>query len=581
MLFTFEVVQLIGEYAAEWKFAPWIAALPFSLNDNSDFLFENEHPMAGELVAGFPIHWRHVCRNAAEWAADLLLANIDKIADWYHIAYNRNPRVFELFQSQLFSEEEMLDDEMDEMLTTNPLAIDFLCKHPSLLSFPYLGWNPKGDVLANEMNITIELISLWGNSEEWAVDKLLANITSSITPSLSLNTNPRIVAWLIANPTHIDWQLFSQNPTAIDYLRANPQNVTPSIYANSAGIEPLIPTGLLDSLLEFSWVSTSSEPQESKQTRMSDEKQHGFKDKRFLIFGAKTGWIGQKLVDLCELRDLQVVAASSRLENQPDVEKELDNFKPTHVLLAAGLTGTPNVDWCEDHKEQVIRTNVTSTLFLIDACSKRNIHVTNFATGCIFSYDDEHPIGGQGFTEDDAPNFTGSFYSKTKGIVETLLRTFTNCLTLRIRMPISSDLHPRSFVTKILSFNKVVNIPNSMTALDSLLPHSIDLALSNTTGVLNFCNPGTISHNELLELYKHFIDPTFTWTNFSEAECNAILKAKRSNNTLDATKLLAHVPDVPHIYDACVRTFVDMRTKIDIHGKDRLVQRGWKFPLRV
>ena len=25
-------------------------------------------------------------------------------------------------------------------------------------------------------------------------------------------------------------------------------------------------------------------------------------------------------------------------------------FKPTHVLNAAGLTGRPNVDWCETHK---------------------------------------------------------------------------------------------------------------------------------------------------------------------------------------------------------------------------------------
>ena len=24
--------------------------------------------------------------------------------------------------------------------------------------------------------------------------------------------------------------------------------------------------------------------------------------------------------------------------------------KPTHILNAAGLTGRPNVDWCEDHK---------------------------------------------------------------------------------------------------------------------------------------------------------------------------------------------------------------------------------------
>lgn len=30
----------------------------------------------------------------------------------------------------------------------------------------------------------------------------------------------------------------------------------------------------------------------------------------------------------------------------------------------------------------------------------------------------QHPIGGAKFTEDDPPNFEGSFYSLTKGIAE-------------------------------------------------------------------------------------------------------------------------------------------------------------------
>lgn len=37
---------------------------------------------------------------------------------------------------------------------------------------------------------------------------------------------------------------------------------------------------------------------------------------------------------------------------------------------------------------------------------------------CIYEYDAEHTIGGIGFKEGDAPNFTGSFYSDTKGMVE-------------------------------------------------------------------------------------------------------------------------------------------------------------------
>lgn len=37
--------------------------------------------------------------------------------------------------------------------------------------------------------------------------------------------------------------------------------------------------------------------------------------------------------------------------------------KPTHVLNAAGLTGRPNVDWCETHRvRQGFRTTGNSSL---------------------------------------------------------------------------------------------------------------------------------------------------------------------------------------------------------------------------
>lgn len=113
------------------------------------------------------------------------------------------------------------------------------------------------------------------------------------------------------------------------------------------------------------------------------------------------------------------------------------------------------MDWCEDHKTEVIRVNVTGTLTLADETSKRGIHMTNFATGCIYSYDEAHPIGGARFTEEDEPNFDGSFYSKTKAVVEKLLREYDNVLTLRVRMPISDDLSPRNFITKITKYAKV------------------------------------------------------------------------------------------------------------------------------
>lgn len=289
------------------------------------------------------------------------------------------------------------------------------------------------------------------------------------------------------------------------------------------------------------------------------------KDQLFLVFG-RNGWIGNQLADLLSAKGKQFYFSTNRLENLESIAKELDLLKPTRVLNAAGCTGRPNVDWCEDNKQQTTRTNVIGTLGLADLCWQRKIHMTNYATGCIFEYDSDHTIGGMGFTEDDTPNFTSSFYSYTKGLVERLLAPYDNVLNLRIRMPLSDDLHPRNFITKITQYDRVVNVPNSMTVLRDLLPVSITMSIRKLTGVYNFTNPGAISHDEILTLFKQYIDPEFTWKNFSLEEQSAILKSGRSNNTLCVAKLQKDLPDVtiPHIKQSIVSLFERMRDNLGL-----------------
>ncbi|KAJ6347520.1 hypothetical protein OIU76_004070 [Salix suchowensis] len=236
---------------------------------------------------------------------------------------------------------------------------------------------------------------------------------------------------------------------------------------------------------------------------------------KFLIYG-RTGWIGGLLGKLCQSQGIDFTYGSGRLENRPSLEADIAAVNPSHVFNAAGVTGRPNVDWCESHKVETIRTNVVGTLTLADVCREKGLVLINYATGCIFEYDSSHPLGsGIGFKEEDTPNFIGSYYSKTKAMVEDLLKNYENVCTLRVRMPISCDLaNPRNFITKITRYDKVVNIPNSMTILDELLPISIEMAKRNLTGIYNFTNPGVVSHNEILEMYRDYIDPKFTWKNF-------------------------------------------------------------------
>ncbi|RRT41921.1 hypothetical protein B296_00028378 [Ensete ventricosum] len=147
--------------------------------------------------------------------------------------------------------------------------------------------------------------------------------------------------------------------------------------------------------------------------------------------------------------------------------------------------------------------------------------------------------------------------------VEELLKEYENVCTLRVRMPISSDLsNPRNFITKITRYNKVVNIPNSMTVLDELLPISIEMAKRNCRGIWNFTNPGAVSHNEILEMYKSYIDPSFKWVNFTLEEQAKVIVAPRSNNEMDATKLKHEFPELLSIKDSLIKYVFEPNKKV-------------------
>jgi UDP-glucose 4,6-dehydratase len=146
--------------------------------------------------------------------------------------------------------------------------------------------------------------------------------------------------------------------------------------------------------------------------------------------------------------------------------------------------------------------------------------------------------------------------------VEELLKEYDNVCTLRVRMPISSDLsNPRNFITKISRYNKVVDIPNSMTILDELLPISIEMAKRNLRGIWNFTNPGAVSHNEILEMYRDYIDPNFKWVNFTLEEQAKVIVAARSNNEMDASKLKSEFPELLSIKESLIKNVFEPNKK--------------------
>jgi dTDP-glucose 4,6-dehydratase len=282
---------------------------------------------------------------------------------------------------------------------------------------------------------------------------------------------------------------------------------------------------------------------------------------KVLVYGSN-GWIGQQFIQILSSKNVCFIKASSRANNIEDVSAEIDRVQPSHVVSFIGRTHGridtkvyTTIDYLEQEGRLVenIRDNLFSPLTLADLCCKRKIHYTYLGTGCIFKFDDEHPFGEEvnGFTESSQPNFFGSSYSVVKGFTDQLMSLYRDSvLNLRIRMPITGEQNGRNFITKIATYERVCSVPNSMTVLPELLPIVVDMMSKGVTGTVNLTNPGLITHNEILEMYKEIVDPEFTWQNFSLEEQRAILAADRSNNFLDTTKLESMYPEVKNIKES-------------------------------
>jgi 3,5-epimerase/4-reductase len=282
----------------------------------------------------------------------------------------------------------------------------------------------------------------------------------------------------------------------------------------------------------------------------------------FLIFGAD-GWIGGKVCEYLRENNIRFYKANCRADDIEGIRKTFA-FHPdiTNVMSFIGRThgtfeGTKitTIDYLEKPGKLVdnLRDNLYSPLSLAILCKEKEIHFTYLGTGCIFEYDETHPFGKEinGFIESSKPNFFGSSYSIVKGYTDQLMHLFGDTtLNLRIRMPITDEYNERNFITKITTYKKVCSIPNSMTVLNELIPIMVDMASKWKTGTINLTNPGLISHNEILEMYKEIVDPDFKWENFTVAEQNEILLSKRSNNFLDTTALETLYPEVKNIRDS-------------------------------
>lgn len=255
------------------------------------------------------------------------------------------------------------------------------------------------------------------------------------------------------------------------------------------------------------------------------------------MWGA-TGWLGSQLAALLAERGHRVIPARSRLEDVSAVEAELVGASPDRVVNCAGITGRPNIDWCERHRVETMRVNVYGTVALTLACAARGVHITVLGSGCI--YDGGNTVGEAPFPESSPPNFFGSFYSRTKAAAELLQRRERGVLLLRLRLPVGTDAtHPRNLVTKLAGYDRIADAPNSVSVLHQLLPLAAAAVAAAEEGLVNFVNPGLVTNSDCLAAARRHCWPRLQWTTIPVAQLQRHVAAPRSNCALDTAAVQA------------------------------------------
>ena len=291
------------------------------------------------------------------------------------------------------------------------------------------------------------------------------------------------------------------------------------------------------------------------------------------ILGA-SGYIGEAFVAEAKKRKLDYRSLSRRNLDYTDFRTllgALKKEKPDFVVNAAGFTGKPNVDACENQKGETVVGNVTLAQTVATACDVAGIKLGFVSSGCIYTgakvkrecgtwaVEDRltEPLITEllekrsdrvlGFSEDDEPNFSFthnncSFYSGTKALAEEAMKGFPDFYVWRLRIPFDEFDGHRNYLSKVQRYAKVYQNWNSVSHRGDFATACLDTWIKKVpAGIYNVFNPGYISTKEVVEKIRAKLKPSWApefWQSDDEFYRFGAV-TPRSNCILDSSKLVA------------------------------------------
>jgi dTDP-4-dehydrorhamnose reductase len=261
--------------------------------------------------------------------------------------------------------------------------------------------------------------------------------------------------------------------------------------------------------------------------------------------------VGRTQCDCCNLKQLSGL---------------IDQLAPAFLINAAGFTGQPNVDACEDMKVECLFANAVMPGIIRRVCERRNLPWGHLSSGCI--YLGSRP-DGRGFQEPDLPNFSFrqnncSFYSGSKALGEETLANAAQCYVWRIRIPFNNIDSSRNYLSKLIRYRRLLDARNSLSHLDEVVLACLDCWRKGLAfGTYNLTNTGSTTTREVVEMIRRskVSDKEFEFFKTEEDFMRVAATTPRSNCVLDNSKAIKAGLRLSHVSEAIDKSLRDWKTE--------------------
>jgi dTDP-4-dehydrorhamnose reductase len=269
-----------------------------------------------------------------------------------------------------------------------------------------------------------------------------------------------------------------------------------------------------------------------------------------IILVGASGYFGSKFAGRIVERGHRLLTVTHyEIKSAAQFSKYITANRSDVVLNCAAFVARPSVELNDKHKRETLTGNLLLPALIKDACEFAQTPMLHVSTGCLFRDVDcepgkAEPKSYRKFSEFDAPDLTfdkgAGWYVGSKQMAEEVVGEYSRAWICRVRLPFDNVPDSRNFLTKLLSFPKLVDVRNSMSHRGDFVDACLDMVERGVPfGVYNMSNPGAIWPHEIAEIavqngLKHQFE-YFDWGEFlSKYRITPMSYAE-----LDVSKLLA------------------------------------------